>query len=545
MRASQIKALRSPALLMMAWALSCTGEISGPVPEPVRPVVSEPPRVCRPVPAPMRALTARQYDVVVADLLGDTTRPAQVLERPSSENRFDNHADWVGMDEVRLRFYLKSAESLAVAAVARQSAVFPCSSPTVGREEACIGQILDTFGRRAMRKTLNDEERASLLRAFRTVRALPTATWNDGLSAVVQVILQSPQFLYVTEVGTPVDGASRPTSHLTPIEVATKLALFLWGSVPDAALLDAAEQGRLTTTADVTRETRRLLADPRARTGYLHFADQWLELDGSAAVNKNATLFPLWTAGLAASSKRELQTFAADSFTGAKSYAHLLTDRGTALDPMLAAVYGAGASDTRLPQGRAGILTRVAWLSTHAHPEQTSPTLRGKAIRVRMLCEDIAPPPPGVDVVLPNVAGPATLRQKLAIHMVAGSSCYSCHSMMDPLGFGLEGFDAIGTARTTEAGGLAIDSTGEINPGVAGGQFNNAVELSERLAASPTANRCYLTQVYRYAQGRTETTKDRCHLDSAASSLAAGATLQDVAIAVTSSDAFLYRESLP
>lgn len=493
----------------------------------------------------MRALTGRQYDVVVEELLGDTTRPAQVLESPSSETRFDNHADWVGMDEVRLRFYLRSAETLANSAVTRQATLFPCSRPAAADEEACIGRILDTFGRRAWRRTLLPEERSNLLTTFRTVRALPTATWDDALSAVLQVVLQSPQFLYITETGLPVASAARPTSQLTPLELATRLSLFLWGSVPDTALLDAAEQGQLVTREDVARETRRLLADPRARTGYLHFADQWLGLDDTAAVTKNTTLFPQWNAALAAASRDELQSFAVGSFTGGKTYAQLLTDRSTTLSPALAAVYGANASDQTLPAGRAGVLTRVAWLSTHAHPEQTSPTLRGKSIRTRMLCEEIAPPPPGVDVMLPNITGPATLRQRLAAHMVAGSTCYSCHVLMDPLGFGLEGFDAIGTARTTEAGGLPIDSTGQINPGSSAGTFTNAAELSQRLAESPVANRCYLTQVYRYAQGRTESSKDRCHLDAAFAELAAGASLQDVAVAVTTSDAFLFRESLP
>lgn len=531
-------------LVVLLACASCTGQISGPIPTPIDPAVLDGPRTCRPVSAPMRALTARQYDVVVEDLLGDTTRPAQVLERPSSETRFDNHADWVGMDEVRLRFYLKSAETLANAAVTRQSTLFPCARPPTAQEEACIGQILDTFGRRAMRRTLNAEERTSLLTVFRTVRALPTANYDEALSAVLQVVLQSPQFLYVTEVGASVSGAARPTSKLEPLEVATKLSLFLWGSVPDTALLDAAEQGRLSTLEDVTRETRRLLADARARTGYLHFADQWLEVDGLGAVNKNTTLFPLWTAALATASRTELETFAADSFTGGKTYSQLLTDRATTLTGPLAAVYGVSATDQVLPAERAGVLTRVAWLSTHAHPEQTSPTLRGKSIRTRLLCQNIAPPPPGVNVMLPNVTGPATLRQRLAAHMVASSSCYSCHVLMDPLGFGLEGFDAMGVARTTESG-LPIDSTGELTSGDAATRFADAAELSQRLAQSPASNRCYLTQVYRYAQGRTESSTDRCHLDAAFTSLGATASLQDVAVAVTTSDAFLFRESLP
>jgi hypothetical protein len=146
--------------------------------------------------------------------------------------------------------------------------------------------------------------------------------------------------------------------------------------------------------------------------------------------------------------------------------------------------------------------------------------------------------------MLPNVTGPATIRQRLQVHIEAGSSCFSCHRLMDPIGFGLEGFDGIGVARTMD-NGLPVDARGEIVGGASAGTFDGAVELSQRLASSQEANRCYLTQVYRYAQGRTETSKDRCHLDAAQASLPAGASLQDLAVAIATSDAFLNREALP
>ncbi len=533
--------------------LACRGQITEParppaVP-PVVPPIEEPRRACRPVAAPMRQLTARQYDAIVADLLGDTTRPAQVLQRPQTDERFDNDAVWVGTDEVRLRFYLKAAETLATTAVAAQATRFACSNPAVAQEEACLGIILDTFGRRAFRRSLNTDERANLLGVFRSVRTLEGAVWSDALSAVVQVLLQSPQFLYITEAGTKVAGATRPTSRLTPLEVATKLSLFYWGTGPDLALLDAAEQGRLVSRDDVARESTRLLNDPRARSGYLNFATQWLDLD-LPAVAKNATSFPAWNQTVADAARTELQTFVADAYAARQAYAYLLTNQTAAVGAALAGIYGVappamGIESRQLPANRAGVLTRVAWLAGHSHPDQTSPTLRGKAIRTRFLCNEIAPPPPGVSVMLPNVAGPATLRQRLAAHMTAGSTCASCHTLMDPIGFGLEGFDAIGAFRTTEPNGLPIDATGEILGGAFSGTFEGGAALSAKLAQSPDANRCYLTQVYRFAQGRRESSLDRCHLDAAMASLPPGASLQDVGVAVTTSGAFLFREALP
>lgn len=496
------------------------------------------PRTCRPVSAPMRAMTARQFDWVVEDLLGDTTRPARVLQRPQSETRFDNHHEWIAPDEVLLRFYVSTAEALATNALPRQATLFPCANPTnANAESACLDQILDTFARRAWRHTLSADERTSLRTVFTTVRGLTGATWNDGLSAVLQVLLQSPQFLYLTEVGSPVANAERPTSQLTPIEVASRLSFLLWGSVPDVTLLDAAEQGRLVTKDDVSREARRMLADAKARRGYLDFSRQWLELETIDAVNKDSTRFPSWNAMLATAAASELDAFAGDTFASGGSYRDLMLGTQTNATGALATVY-AGST-------RAGVLTRVAWLATHAHPLDTSPTLRGKAIRTRFLCEEIPAPPPGVNVMLPNIAGPSTLRQRLAAHLEAGSSCAQCHILMDPIGFGLEEYDAMGAGRTTETNGLAIDSTGSL---VAGGNttnFTGGGGLSQALADSTQAQRCYVTQTWRYAHGRSETSKDRCHLDAAMASLPPQATLQDLVVAVVTSDAFLFRESLP
>ncbi len=219
---------------------------------------------CRPVAQPMRALTARQYDAAISQLLQDNTHPARVLQVASSDTRFDNHADWVSADETLVRFYATSAEKLAERAVANQAAVLPCANPSSAEEQSCITRIIETIGRRAYRRTLNSTERTALLELFRTIRGLSGSSWNEGLSAVLQSVLQSPQFIYVTEVGAPIDGALRPTSQLTPLEVATKLALLIWGSLPDDALLDAAEGGRLVTKAQVATQAKRLLADPRS-----------------------------------------------------------------------------------------------------------------------------------------------------------------------------------------------------------------------------------------------------------------------------------------
>ncbi len=531
-----------------AIALSaCTGYVSNPGGGTITPGPTNTDNItreCRPVAAPMRALTARQYNAAVTQLLADPSNPASVLQVPQSESKFDNHTDWVNADETLVRFYVSSAEQLATTAVANQAKVLACSNPKSADEDACLGQILDTFGRRAFRRTLMAEERTAMLGVFHTVRALQGASWNDGLSAVLQVLLQSPQFLYVTEVGVPVAQATRPTSRLTPLEVATKLSLLIWGSVPDDALLDAAELGQLETKAQIETQAKRLLADPKAKQGFLHFASQWLELDKLDSANKSATRFPTWTPAVAASARAELDGFISGTYLGGGGFRDLLLSRQTSVDAALGAIYGVDASAKTLPESRAGVLTRVGFLAGHAHPEETSPTLRGKAVRLRFLCEEIPPPPPNVNVTLPSVGGQSTLRQRLAAHVDAASACSGCHRFMDPIGFGFEGFDSIGTARTNEPNGLAIDNSGQILTGAGSQPFKGALELSTLLADSEQANRCYLTQTYRYAQGRSETSKDRCHLDTVVASLPAHASMADVVVGITTADSFLNREPI-
>lgn len=552
-----LRPMRSPFFAVLALA-ACVGTISEPTPGPTgggttsstgggSPVVEQP-RSCRPIAAPMRALTARQFDSVVEDLLHDPSAPARVLQRPQSESRFDNHFEWIATDEVLLRFYVSTAETLATRAMTQQATVFPCANPSgATAESACLDQVLDTFARRALRHRLSTEERAWLTSTFTTVRALNGATWNDALGAVVQVLLQSPQFLYVTEVGVPVPDAERPTSALTPNEVATRLALLIWGSIPDDALLDAAEQGQLTTKEQLATQARRMLADPKARRGYLDFARQWLELERLDTTTKDATRFPQWSPALATAAANELDAFTSTTFTSGGTLSDLYLGRSAQLGDGLGALYGLGTQTgaVELPANRGGVLTRVGWLATHAHPIDTSPTLRGKAVRTRFLCEEIPAPPPGVNVQLPNPMGPTTLRQRLALHLNASAGCAACHTLMDPIGFGLEEFDATGAHRTTEPNGLTIDTSGTIELQGQSRSFTGGLGLSQTLATSAQATRCYLTQTWRYAHGRTETSKDRCHLDAAMATLSATASLQDLMVAVVTSDAFLTRESLP
>jgi hypothetical protein len=195
-------------------------------------------------------------------------------------------------------------------------------------------------------------------------------------------------------------------------------------------------------------------------------------------------------------------------------------------------------------QNRAGILTQAGFLAVQAHPDQTSPVLRGKFVRTKLMCQNVPPPPMDVDISVPAVTSAPTARERFAAHESAGSSCAGCHVMMDPIGLAFEGFDAIGKYRTTE-NGVTIDLSGNIagsRGGEVDGAFNGVRELATKLAGSDQVRDCVATQWFRYAAGRTEEVPDGCSLTTLQDAFgAAGGDLNELVVAMTQTDAFWYR----
>jgi len=201
---------------------------------------------------------------------------------------------------------------------------------------------------------------------------------------------------------------------------------------------------------------------------------------------------------------------------------------------------------TMLPaaQNRAGILTQASFLAVQAHPDQTSPVLRGKFVRTKLMCQSIPPPPMDVDITPPAITSAPTARERFAAHESAGSSCNSCHQLMDPVGLAFESFDAVGQYRTTE-NGATIDLSGRLvgsaDPAL-DGTFNGVRELATKLAGSDQVRDCVATQWFRYAAGRTEEVPDGCSLTTLQDTFgASGGDLGELVVAMTQTDAFWYR----
>lgn len=433
---------------------------------------------------------------------------------------------------------MEAAEAIAKRAVERIDKLAPCNVDAP--RDACARTFIDTFGRLAYRRPLDDNERASLLGVF--IEKEKRAGYAPAVELVIAAILQSPKFLYRLE---PADGAAK-TRPLSGYELATRLSYFIWVSTPDRALLDAASSGQLATAVAVEQTARRMLADPRAEDGIRSFHRQWLDLRALDTASKVPALYPAFSSELKAAMVEETLRFSAHAvFQGGDTVTTLLTSRKSFINAALAKLYGVPAPEGNgfaladlPPQQRSGVLTHASVMSVFASAEETSPILRGKFIREKLLCDRIEPPPPNAIVAAPPFDPKKTKRERFAEHR-AEPLCASCHVTLDPVGFGFEKYDAVGAWRLTEHG-LPIDATGILD-GLddADGPFDGAVELATRLAKSTQVRRCFVKQWFRAAIGRVEQAEDTASLEEMYQAFArAGFDARELIVAIAKSDVF-------
>ena len=359
-------------------------------------------------------------------------------------------------------------------------------------------------------------------------------------------MLQSPNFLYVVEQGE-TDAARPGMVRYTSMEMASRLSFFLLGSTPPDTLLAAARNNGLATADGVRAQARALLTLPQAKTALDTLFTEWFDLGGLADRGKDAQAFPTFNAALASAMTEESTRFLADiAMDPARDFRDILDARFTYVNPALATHYGmaapAGAGFTRvdLPASgpRGGVLTLAAFLTGQAHPIETSPTLRGKLVREKLLCESVASAPPEVTTVLPTTpnAAPRPLRQRLQEHL-SNPSCSNCHKATDPIGFGFQNFDAIGRYRATEAN-VPVDASGTLD---ARGSFTDARGFAALLKADPRFTACVTRTAFRYAAGHVELPGEEPALtaaEQAASKL--GFNFGALLVEVVASDAFRY-----
>lgn len=491
----------------------------------------------------LNRLTNVEYDYALEDLLGDTTRPAAAFAPDDVTTGFE-----VGgaVSPLLAEQYLSTASGAAERATADLPGLTGCTATgTTAEAEACARRFIESMGRRAYRRTLTSEESAALLELYRTGAMLEDH--RTGIQLVLEAMLVSPSFLYHVEAATP-DAASGAIVELDGFEVASRLSFFFWRSLPDDELLDAAEAGELADPVAVEMQARRMLEDGRAARGIRDFHRQWLDLDRLRTLERDAVVYPEYSAELGQDMRASLDAFVDDVMSEGGTLDDLFRADHAYVNERLAPIYGltgiTGDAMQRVPVDpgeRSGLLTQPALLALLGKSNQSDPIHRGIFVRTRLLCQQLPPPPDDVDLTVPDLAPGLTTRERFDQHRTE-PRCAGCHQLIDPIGYGFEGYDALGRFRAEEEG-HPIDATGDvISGGDASGTFDGVVELSDRLAESEAVRSCVARQWFRFATGRVETSDDRCSLEALDRRFEeSGYDLRELMIGLVTTDAFRNR----
>ena len=342
-------------------------------------------------------------------------------------------------------------------------ALFVCQPKSRSEERACATKIISRAARLAYRRPVTKADLQTLNDFFDRGRA-EGKSFDTGIQFALERMLVDPDFLLRVH-------KDRPSQRLSDLEVASRLSFFLWNSIPDERLLDVAERGELTKPQVLEQQTRRMLADPKAIDAFVDgFAAQWLNLRRVDEVVVHPDFYPNYDESLLEAFKTETRMFVASTLREDRSVLDLLRANYTFVNERLARHYGiTGISGSRFrrvtltnSEQRGGLLAHGALLATTSYPERTSPVLRGKWLLNNIFGVPVPNPPPGVNTNLAETkpgAPPASIRERLAQHRTS-PTCASCHSVIDPVGFALEHFDAIGGWRTVDEAGKPVDSLG-------------------------------------------------------------------------------------
>jgi mono/diheme cytochrome c family protein len=479
----------------------------------------------------LRLLTEREYRNSVRAILGVTEVNAlQFWPEPANVQGYNNNADAAVVTDRHLVVFARAAREIAEKARL---------DPACGTNRRCI---IEKMGLQLYRRPLTQAE--------------VDVYANMEQTKMIETMLQSPYFLYRSELGTFVSPMN--AYALDPYEVASALAYTLTGTPPDQTLLGAAADGSIKDPAIRRREAERLLATAAARETFTDFAMQWLGISSLPYVTRdNPKLTAALRADMLEETKRLLSSLIFDQNGGVKD---LFAADSTPLSKALAAYYGlpVPAQDwqaVNYDKERRGLIAQGSILVTYANSTEASPIKRGVFVRNRLLCQDLPPPPANVDTTIPPPAPGLTMRERLARHLSQGqqsdgsNSCASCHQYIDKLGFGFERFDEIGLYREfyAEKSGVPIDVSGEIKSPLnlsdpSAIPFQTFAELGTLLSESPTAKACFGIQYLRYAQGHLAQSTDQCLQTSVREQLQQDKSLRAMMMDFVGSDSFVWRK---
>lgn len=402
----------------------------------------------------------------------------------------------------------------------RRSMLLGCAPKSEkAADPACAQAFFRRVGLHLFRRPLTDPE-LQMFVASHVAAAGTLKSFDAGIVAGLTQMLVAPEYLFRVEYTEP-DPARPGFRRLDAYGMASRLSFFLWDSPPDAELLAAAQGGKLQTPDGLRHEVERMVASPRLEQGMRAFFSDMLGFDQFATLAIDTTLYPRFTKNvLEDADEQTLRTIVDHLLVRNGSYGDLFTTPNTFLTPALAALYGVPLPRSqelggavpwvayRYPDGdpRVGLLSHASFLSLNSHPGTASATLRGKALREKLLCQKVPPPPGNIDFSLVTNVDNAelkTARKRLTAHSEE-AMCAGCHKIMDPMGLALENFDAAAGFRTHEHG-ERIDVTGALD----GRKFDGLRELAAVLKASPVANNCVITRAYTYGTQRKPTRDEK------------------------------------
>lgn len=527
--------------------------VPGGIPQPATPTASpgatDPaPSRCDgaadPGPTPLLRLTRRQYRNTLQSLLGELPDLSAAYARDEVGAAIG--AGQGDISQVEVEDLQRVAEFAAAAAVAGDGIerLAPCAAGRAERD--CAADFVRDFGTRAYRAPVTDS--GDVERHLAVFDIGYHTDYRRGVELVLRAMLQSGRFVYRLEFGDADDTGTNATMRLSGYEVATRLAYAFLDTTPDTGLLEAAASGQLSNADGVSAALDGLLTGEHRTEALERFLSTLILVDHVSSLAKSPELFPEWNGELRTAMAEQARLWFERLLTeDGASLAELLTSQTVLTDSVLAPFYGveAGTEFTALQDpNAAGILTLPALLALNAKPDESSPVHRGKFVRDMLLCQpppappDDIPPPPKVDAN-------ASSRERLNQH-VADSACSGCHSLLDPIGFAFEHYDAIGRYRDSD-GGKAVDATGElIGAGDASGKLDGVVELAARLASSPDVEQCMTRQWFRQVFGRFDTEADACTIERLTTSFRDAETnLNSLPRAIVATDAFRLRRRVP
>lgn len=462
----------------------------------------------------VRIMTTQQYLNTVANVFGssvDMEMKFPPLRR--TDGLLANGAALAGVTAGKIETFQRAASSIAAQVVSpeRRNYLIPCTPKSETAADAdCAKQFFSQTGRLLHRRTLTDEELSQYVTAANQA-ADKLEDFYAGVELVLESMLISPEVLFIVE-STEGEPDKLGRRELDSYSLASRLSFFLWNAGPDDMVLKAAENGDLDSERGLTKVVDSMLASPRLEDGMRAFFDDMLGFDDFDALSKDPTVYPFFTGATATDAREQtMRTLVSHLIHKQHDYRDLFTTRETFMSPALAPLYqipaSRGWSEYTFPEDspRQGLLTQVSFVALRAHPGRSSPTLRGKALRERLLCQIVPPPPPNVDFgKLENPdAHYKTQRERVAVHL-EDPACAGCHKITDPMGLALESFDGAGRFRTTESGAV-IDTSGDLD----GVHFDNAVGLGKALRDNPSLPSCLVDRLYSYGSGGAAKPTDR------------------------------------